>query len=263
MASMDVNREVSVCGTRRGSDASQGLVSPMAARSGDEGGGWRHHGPATPETKKPPKMKTKHVTNPPFLATGLLAMLLAGLLPNSVQAQLAYTANNGAITITGYSGDGPLAIPAAINGLPVTGIATNAFYGSDSLTSVTIPASVTNIGEGAFAACVFLTAIDVDTNNPAFSSVDGVLFDKSRATLIQFPTDDRSTSYTVPGTVTSIGTDALANSPHQHPSPSPTASSVLGPRRSATAPAWSAWRSRTPSPISGRMLSLAAIPWRA
>jgi hypothetical protein len=141
----------------------------------------------------------------------VLPLLLASAA--LAQAQFDCTTNNGAITITGYRGNGRLAIPAAINGLPVTGIATNAFYGSASLTSVTIPASVTNIGESAFAACVLLTAIDVDTNNPAFSSLGGVLFDKSQATLIQYPTDDRSTSYTVPGTVTSIGTDAFANCP--------------------------------------------------
>ena len=41
-------------------------------------------------------------------------------------------------------------IPSMTNGLLVTGIREEAFFGYDSLTSVTIPASVTNIGEDPF-----------------------------------------------------------------------------------------------------------------
>ena len=37
------------------------------------------------------------------------------------------------------------AIPATINGLPVTSIADKAFYGNRKLTNMTIPDSVTNI----------------------------------------------------------------------------------------------------------------------
>ncbi len=49
---------------------------------------------------------------------------------------------------TGYTN---IAIPAAYNGLPVTSIGEDAFYNCSSLTSVTIPNSVTSIGRGAFA----------------------------------------------------------------------------------------------------------------
>jgi hypothetical protein len=45
----------------------------------------------------------------------------------------------------------------------------------------------------------------VDTNNPAYSSVDGVLFDKSQTTLIQYPAGKTGSSYTIPDSVTSIG----------------------------------------------------------
>ena len=59
--------------------------------------------------------------------------------------------------------------------------------GCTSLTSVTIPSSVTSIGDGAFADCTSLTAITVDALNPVYSSVDGVLFNKSQTTLVQYP----------------------------------------------------------------------------
>jgi hypothetical protein len=54
---------------------------------------------------------------------------------------------NGAVTITGYTGDGGnVVIPSRIRGFPVTGIGELAFSGCIGLTSVSIPAGVTSIG---------------------------------------------------------------------------------------------------------------------
>jgi len=56
-----------------------------------------------------------------------------------------------AVTITGYTGSATsVTIPAQINGKPVTTIGTQAFSNKNSITSVTIPNSVTSIGTGAF-----------------------------------------------------------------------------------------------------------------
>jgi hypothetical protein len=60
-----------------------------------------------------------------------LFALLAGLLlgiPAAVQAQFDYATNNNAITVTEYTGfGGDVAIPATVNGLPVTSIGDGAF----------------------------------------------------------------------------------------------------------------------------------------
>jgi hypothetical protein len=77
-------------------------------------------------------------------------------------------------------------------------------FGCSSLTNVTIPNSVTSIGYEAFGWCVGLTAIMVDTNNLAYSSVAGVLFNKTQSTLIQCP-GGKTGAYTIPNGVTSIG----------------------------------------------------------
>ena len=182
----------------------------------------------------------------------LLSLLLLLALPAAVQAQFNFTTNNGAITITGYTGSGgEVNIPDAMNigglNLPVTSIGGNAFtscatlasikipnsvtnigYGAfydctnltnvtigngvtsigyeafmgSSLTSVTIPNSVTSIGRFAFLECESLSAIAVDTNNPAYSGLDGVLFDKTQTTLMLCP--EGRAGYTVPESVTSI-----------------------------------------------------------
>jgi alpha-tubulin suppressor-like RCC1 family protein len=77
------------------------------------------------------------------------------------QAPFFYTTNNGSITITGYTGPGgALAIPETINGLPVTSIE-GAFVNCASLTSVTIPNSVTSIGTAAFMGCAGLTNVTI------------------------------------------------------------------------------------------------------
>ena len=94
----------------------------------------------------------------------------------------------------------------------VTSVVDYAFWDSISLTSVTIPASVTSIGHTAFNQCYSLSTITVDTNNPAYSSVDGVLFDKSQTTPIKCP-GGKAGTFTIPNTATNIGDDAFSECP--------------------------------------------------
>ena len=95
-------------------------------------------------------------------------------------------------------------------GNSVTRIGDSAFYYCTRLTSVTIPASVTSIGDNAFVYCISLTEITVDSNNITYISVDGVLFNKSKTILIQFPAKKTVVLYTIPESVTSIGNGAFA-----------------------------------------------------
>ena len=66
----------------------------------------------------------------------------------------------------------------------VTSIGNFAFKDCSSLTSITIPSSVTSIGSYAFDGCSKLNQINVDTANTAYSSMNGVLFDKDKTELI-------------------------------------------------------------------------------
>ena len=90
----------------------------------------------------------------------------------------------------------------------VTSIGESAFYACSGLTSVTIPNSVTSIGGSAFAGCTGLTSINVASDNSNYCSVDGVLFNKDKTTLIQYP-GGKQGAYTIPNSVTSIGSYAF------------------------------------------------------
>ncbi len=89
--------------------------------------------------------------------------LLAGQLnPPSPAGDFYYSTINGAIIITGYhGGGGDIGIPSTIAGLPVVGIGDGAFDYRSSLTSVTIPNSVTNIGNYPFYECYNLTSVTI------------------------------------------------------------------------------------------------------
>ena len=154
-------------------------------------------------------------------------------------AIFSYTTVDGAVTVTDWGGSGStVAFPSAINGLPVTAIgdvADGRLWGgfhlpgwvtnltipngvtsigdqtfrAVGLTQVTIPASVTNLGKQVFQACPKITAINVDGQNAFYASVDGVVFNKSRMALVQWPMG-RAGSYRVPDGVVSIADGALA-----------------------------------------------------
>jgi hypothetical protein len=132
---------------------------------------------------------------------------------NNATAQLG-----GATTaiINGYSsiGIGAFAYATSLTSVTiptsVTSIGFGAFKLATSLTSITIPTSVTSIGSDAFYGATGLVSILVDILNPNYSSLEGVLFNKNKQTIIQFPPCKAGNSYTIPDSVTSIGSSAFA-----------------------------------------------------
>jgi hypothetical protein len=86
----------------------------------------------------------------------------------------------------------------------------HAFEFCSGLPVVTLPGGVTSIGDGAFEFCTGLTAINVATNNPAYCSRDGVLYDRGVTRLIQYPENRSGSSFAIPPGVTHIGDTAFA-----------------------------------------------------
>lgn len=84
-----------------------------------------------------------------------------------------------------------------------------AFYGCENISEITILENVTDIGNLTFSYCTNLTEINVDENNAAYSSQDGVLFNKDKTTLIKCPEGSSITSYAIPEGVTVIDEQAF------------------------------------------------------
>jgi hypothetical protein len=108
---------------------------------------------------------------------------------------------------------GAFSLPSITIPSSVTSIGASAFQNATSLKSITIPALVTSIGLNAFTNTTSLTAITVDLNNNYYSSdnISGILFNKSKTTLIQYPAGNTRNSYTIPISVTSVGVSAFQN----------------------------------------------------
>ncbi len=100
---------------------------------------------------------------------------------------------------------GTYSIPAT-----VSTIEPEAFDGCAGLTEVVIGNAVVNLSAATFSNCGALTQIIVGAGNPYFSSVDGVLFDRSRTALVRLP-EGRTGSYTIPRGVSAIGPESFAN----------------------------------------------------
>ncbi len=91
-------------------------------------------------------------------------------------------------------------------------IGSHAFENCEKLETVTIPKSVTKIGSGVFTGCLSLREINVDPENPAYSSVDGVLFTKDGKELVQYP-GGKTGAYRIPDGTEKVSPSAFRSCP--------------------------------------------------
>jgi hypothetical protein len=75
--------------------------------------------------------------------------------------------------------------------------------------SYNIPSSVATVKYWAFWRCASLASITVDSQNTAYSSIDGVLFNKDKTVLICYPAGRQESTYTIPAGVISINGGAF------------------------------------------------------
>ena len=93
------------------------------------------------------------------------------------------------VTITKYTGkESTVILPSTINSWPVTKIGEAAFQDNTTITSVTIPDSVTEIGANAFAGCTNLTSVhyEGDWSNLTIQSGNPAVQDAVNAPLFDF-----------------------------------------------------------------------------
>ena len=169
-----------------------------------------------------------------MLKKSLSALLVIFIMFSLMSAVTAakdsdFVINNGVLVRYNGSG-GNVVVPDG-----VTGIGESAFASIVSVTSVKLPDSVTIIGDyafdscrslsyvfisegvktvgfGAFAGCRSLSEINVDKNNPYYTSISGVMFDKNQSVLMVYSAGSKNSSYSIPAGVKTIGSYAFSDS---------------------------------------------------
>lgn len=114
-------------------------------------------------TRTPPKLRVLSA----FLAVAMLLTLLpaAAFAAPAPESDFEYGVNQDTATITKYKGaGGTVEIPATLGGYPVTGMKMQAFIECTSLKSVSMPESMTWIGDSAFAGCTGLKQVEFSPN---------------------------------------------------------------------------------------------------
>ena len=171
-----------------------------------------------------------------------IVVVMSAMIMGSVSADAvtengySYTVENGEATIIGCekNKEGAITVPSTLGGYPVTSIAYGAFMScknitsvvipegiktisntafmfAEKITTVSVPASVKSIGKQAFSRCDALLMVNVAAGNTAYTSVNGILFNKDKTTILHYPAGKTDTSYTIPSTVTRIEANAFSN----------------------------------------------------
>ncbi len=146
---------------------------------------------------------------------------------NELSFELNEDGQSYSVTGIGTYLSSDLVIPSTYNSKPVTGISDYAFEYNNTITSVTIPDSVKNLGSGVFygcsnlanvslgkgisgiygdvfAYCTSLKSISVPKDHNKYKSVDGNLYNK-QGVLIQYAAGKSEKSFVIPDDVKEIG----------------------------------------------------------
>lgn len=175
----------------------------------------------------------------------LRLILLVSILSDYASAEMSgdwtYAVTNNQATITNYSGSATeIVVPTALEGIPVVKLGENwppVFYKNDNslpitkvtipegiktigdyafynnqLTEIIVPSSLTEIEDYAFWYNEGLEKVTVSDTNPNYTDEDGILYNKSKTSLLRYPQGRSSTTFSIPATVTIVGTYAFSGS---------------------------------------------------
>jgi len=92
----------------------------------------------------------------------------------------------------------------------ITSVKEYAFQECTGLTSITIPDKISSIGAFAFSGCSGLKEILASKENPNYTDLEGVLFSKDKTQIVAYP-NAKSSTYSIPNNVTSIGVSAFSD----------------------------------------------------
>ena len=131
--------------------------------------------------------------------------------------------------------DKEIIVPEEIDGYKVTSIYTGAFLNSEA-TKIVLPETIKTIGEAAFSSalesltipggcegiegsepfldCISLKEFIVTEGDGAYSSENGVLYDRDKKTVLAYPIDKEDKTYTAPDSVEEVAMSAFCGNLH-------------------------------------------------
>lgn len=136
-------------------------------------------------------------------------LLWEGLPDPYVPTDLSFFTIDGGRLIAYAGTDAEVYIPES-----VTEISSTAFAHNLTVTSVTVPGTTTKIDTAAFTGCTNLQTITVAEDNPAYLSVEGVVFSGDGKTLLAYPAGNTQAEYTVPSFVETVASSAFTWNSH-------------------------------------------------
>ena len=98
-----------------------------------------------------------------------------------------------------------------ILGNSIESIEDDCFDSCIKLKSIDLPSTLKKFDETFFDNCPMLSDINIDENNPNYTSIDGIVFSKDTSTLVCYPEGKKNETYTIPNNVTNIAMYALEN----------------------------------------------------
>jgi|GEM_PF-5804225 len=146
-----------------------------------------------------------------FLAFALVFLVSQAFAVNSLAAgendfEIEFTEDGNGIIITKYNGqEKNLIIPNTIKGKPVKEINE---WAIETAESIKLPDGLEEINIYAFSRD--LKEITISNQNPYFSTLSGVLYNKDKTKLIAFPRARMDNNFIIPDSVKEIGGDAFA-----------------------------------------------------
>ena len=132
-----------------------------------------------------------------LIVGGILAFYVFAIKGVGISYRLNDDGVSYSVAKMGISSETDVLIPAQYNGLPVTGVAANAFAGCKNLKSIILPDTIEYIGAGAFSGCKSLESIEIPYDVTVIE--DGTFKNCDSLKYVQMGND-----------VTSIGADAFS-----------------------------------------------------
>ena len=124
----------------------------------------------------------------------------------------SYQESKGFYQYDGY--DEVVNVPQTHAGVAVNKLGEQAFargvHSETKVKTINIGSNITTIEDGALHGPTTLTNINVDSANPNYKSINGVVYSKDGTTLVAYPTGRTDKKFTVPSGVKTIGAYAFS-----------------------------------------------------